>query len=105
MADDELPPWLHQVDDDVITISVRLVPRASRAQVIGTHGDDLRISVTAPPEDGKANKALVSLLAKTLGVARSRVELASGHASRSKVVAIAGLDAAEVRRIMDQSQT
>ena len=73
------------------TISVRVQPEASRDRVLGMRDRVLRVSVTAPPRDGKANAALLELLAETLGVAKSRLRIARGHSSRDKVVAVEGL--------------
>lgn len=78
------------------TISVRVQPRASRDRVLGVRDGALRVSVAAPPHDGKANAALLELLAERLGVAKSRLRIARGHSSRNKVVAVAGLASEEV---------
>jgi uncharacterized protein (TIGR00251 family) len=82
---------------DGVRIRVRVVPRASRTELVGLHGDELRIRLTAPPVDGAANEALVSFLADRVGVARSSVRLLSGETSRSKVVLITGLGVEQVR--------
>ena len=85
-------------------VTVRLSPRASRDQVVGFEAaadgksEVLRVRVTAPPVDGRANTALTRLLAKRLGVARGAVEIVSGRSSRQKVVAVEGLALDEVRR-------
>jgi uncharacterized protein len=83
-------------------IAVRLVPRASRDEVVGFEGEGesetLRVRVTAPPVEGRANAALTRLLAKRLRVARGDVRVVVGQTSRQKVVAIDGLTTAEVRR-------
>ena len=79
---------------------MRVQPRASRDRVLGMREGALRVSVTAPPHDGKANAALLELLAETLGVAKSRLRIVRGHSSRDKVVAVDGLDAGEVRRML-----
>jgi len=64
-------------------ISLRVTPRASR-NAIAVSPDGLRVSVTAPPEDGKANRAVVKLLAAALGVAKSRLTLLRGASARDK---------------------
>ena len=69
------------------TIAVRVTPRASRDGV-DAETDPLRIYVTAPPEDGKANEAVQKLLAKSLGIAKSRLTLVRGQTSRDKVFRI-----------------
>ena len=77
-------------------ISVRVQPRASRERVVVLSDGTLRVSVTAPPEGGKANAAVLELLADTLGVAKSKLRLVRGQASRNKVVAVEGMDAGQV---------
>ena len=72
----------------VCTLKIHLQPRASRNEVLGFNEDVLRIRVTAPPEGGKANEAMLTLIAERLGVAKSRIELLKGRASRKKLIAI-----------------
>ena len=81
--------------------SVRVQPGATHNRVLGFRDGTLRVSVAAPPRDGKANAALLSLLAETLGVARSRLRIVRGHSSRDKVVAVDGLAAVEVIGILN----
>ena len=80
------------------SIKVRVQPRASNNQVIGYREDVLRLRVTAPPEGGKANDAVVALLAETLGIAKGRVKIFRGHSSREKVVMVESLAQEEVHR-------
>lgn len=87
---------IHQVAGGV-RVRIRVVPRASRTEVVGLHGDAVRIRLTAAPVDGAANEALVSFLAERVVVPRSSVRLLSGESSRSKVVLIAGADVERVR--------
>ncbi len=77
--------------------SVRLTPRASQDRVVGWEGDVLRVRVTAPPVEGRANEALLRLLARALDVPTRRVRLVRGQTQRNKVVAVEGLSAEEVR--------
>lgn len=81
-----------------VRLPVRLSPRASRDAIAGFEGETLRVRVTAPPLEGRANRALVRLLAGRLGLPRSAVQVVSGQTSRNKVVAIGGLAEAEPRR-------
>jgi uncharacterized protein len=79
-------------------ISLTVAPGAQRAGVVGRHGDGWKVRVAAAPERGRANEAVLELVADVLGVRRSDLALVSGHASRHKVVAVSGLsdaDAAE----------
>lgn len=87
---------------DTARIAVRLAPRASREEIGGFEGETLRVRVTAPPVEGRANQALTRLLAKRLRVSRGAVRVVAGQASRDKVVAIDGLTAAEVRRRLER---
>jgi len=75
-------------------ISVRLRPRGHRDELEGFVGGVLRVRVTAPPVDGKANRALCKLIAKRAGIAPSRVSVLSGAKSRDKRVRVEGIDAA-----------
>ena len=86
---------------DGVRLAVRLTPKASAARILGTIEDGtgglaLKVAVTAPPEAGKANDALLALLAKTLGVKRSALSLMLGATDRRKLVHIAGAPAALV---------
>lgn len=81
---------------------VRLSPRASREGMGGLHGDALKVRVKAPPVDGRANEALVRLLAKVLGVSRSSLEIVSGRTGRTKVLRVAGLSPGEVTARLDR---
>jgi uncharacterized protein len=81
-----------------VRLRVRVQPRASRNEVAGRHGDELRLRLTAPPVEGAANEALVRLLTEILGVARGSVTIVAGLASRSKVVEVGGLAVEEAAR-------
>jgi uncharacterized protein (TIGR00251 family) len=80
----------------VARISVMVSPGAKRTELVGRHGDGWKARVAAPPEGGRANQALVTLLAATLGVPRDQVVVVAGHASRRKLVEIDGLDPTEI---------
>jgi len=86
-------------------IDVRVQPKSSRNQVDGFEDGTLRLRVTAPPVDGKANTGVIALLAKTLGVSRSRLEIVRGHSSRNKIVSIDTLSEQEVRRRIEAEVT
>jgi len=72
-------------------IRVRVQPRASTDGIVGEHAGGLKLKVRAVPEKGKANRAAVEILAKSLGVAGSRVRLARGERSRDKVFEVKGM--------------
>ncbi len=78
------------------TFSVRVQPRARKNAVIGEIGDALKIVLTAPPVEGRANDACIEFLAEFLKVPRSSITIAAGVTSRNKVVRVRGITAAEV---------
>jgi hypothetical protein len=79
------------------SISLRVTPGASRDAVVGWQGDVLRLHVAAPAQRGKANEAVLRLLAAALGIERRRLRIVRGATSRQKVVWVDGLDEAEIR--------
>jgi uncharacterized protein (TIGR00251 family) len=79
------------------TLSLRIQPGAKREGVVGMYGDAVKIAIAAPAVDGKANDALLRLLASLLHIPRASIEIVSGHTSRSKVVRVLGFTAEQVR--------
>ena len=90
--------------EDTARLSVRLTPRARQSGIEGFEGETLRVRVTAPPVDGRANEALTALLARALGVPKRDVRVVAGQASRQKVVAVDGLTNVEVRRRLEAAR-
>lgn len=88
-----------RASDAGVRFAVRVQPRASRSEIVGVHGDAMKIRLSAPPVDGAANEALVELIAEVLGVGRRAVRIVSGETSRSKVVEVEGVTAAAVLRL------
>ena len=80
------------------TFAIKVHPRAKKNAITGEVGDALKVSLTAPPVDGKANEACIEFFAKLLKVPRSSVTIAAGQTSRNKVICVAGLNADEIRR-------
>ncbi len=80
------------------TLSVKVTPGARRDEVVGWNGGVLRLRVSAPPQDGRANAAVVALLAGALGVRKSAVAISAGRASAHKRVEIEGLTRNEVEQ-------
>jgi uncharacterized protein (TIGR00251 family) len=80
--------------DDGIRLRLRIQPRASRTEVVGLHGDTVRIRLSAPPVDGAANEELIRFLAATLGVPTRAVEITAGHGGRQKTVLVRGVGCA-----------
>ena len=81
-----------------VTFAARVHPRAKKNAITGEVGDALKISLTAPPIDGKANEACIEFFAKLLKVPRSSVTIASGQSSRKKVIRVVGVSAEEARK-------
>ena len=77
------------------TLSVRVHPGARRNAIIGTHADALKISLSTPPTDGRANAALIAFLAERLNIPRASIVLISGATSRSKTLRLTGITTAE----------
>jgi len=81
-------PW-YCWQGKALVLNIRVQPRASRNEIAGPAGDHLKIRLTTPPVDGKANKHLLEFLAKACGVSKNQIELLSGASARNKRVRIA----------------
>ncbi len=79
-----------------VQFAVRVIPGASKNEVAGIQEGALKIKLTAPPVEGKANKACVDFLARLLGIRRSALAIASGEKSRKKTVTVDGIDRVEL---------
>jgi uncharacterized protein (TIGR00251 family) len=84
-----------------VRLRLRIQPKAARTELVGLHGDAIRIRLTAPPVDGAANEALLKFLADKLSVPLRAVRLTAGEASRSKVVTVTGIDLQHVTERLD----
>jgi len=87
---------IHQTAD-AVTFAVKVHPRAKRNAITGELGDALKVSLTTPPVEGRANQACIEFFAKLLKVPRSSVTIASGQTRRNKIIRVAGLTAQQVR--------
>lgn len=81
---------------DYASFAVKVQPRAKKNAITGEIGDALKLALTAPPVEGRANEACVEFFANLLKVPRSSVTIASGETSRRKVIRVAGLSADEL---------
>jgi uncharacterized protein len=86
---------------DGALLAVRAQPGAKRNAVLGEHSESLKVAVTVPPEDGRANAALVEVLRDWLGVKRSQVELASGATNRNKMFLIRGVTVEQLQALIE----
>ena len=82
--------------DGGVEIDVQVMPRASREAVVGLVGERIKVSITEPPVDGRANEAIVELLARKVGVAKRDVALVHGTTGKRKTIRIAGITAEQV---------
>jgi uncharacterized protein len=87
-------------------LRLRIAPGSRRPGIAGRYGDGWKLRVAPPPEDGRANDAVVALIAEALELSRAAVSIVSGHAGRDKIVALDGIDPAEAdRRLGERSIT
>jgi uncharacterized protein (TIGR00251 family) len=93
-------PWLVSSGEDVL-LRVYVQPRASRNQLAGIQGEELKVRLTSPPVEGAANRAVCDFFAGVLGVARGTVQLAAGASSRHKRLTVRGVAAETVRGIIE----
>ncbi len=93
-------PYLQGHEDRVI-INVYVQPRASKNEVVGLQGDELKLRLTSPPVEGAANKLCREFLAKLLGVAKGQVSLVAGDKSRHKRLLARGVTLEQARRVLN----
>ncbi len=93
-------PYLQTLPDSTLLLSLYVQPRSSRNELAGLHGDALKLRLTTPPVDGKANKAVIAFLSKLFKIPKSAIIIKSGLHSRSKKVLLAGLDEHDVRHLL-----
>jgi len=77
-----------KISGNDIIIKVKIVPGSSKNKIIGIYNDSLKITITAPPVEGKANKKCIAYLAKYFNVAKSKIEIISGQTSKNKFIKI-----------------
>jgi hypothetical protein len=84
-----------------LTLSVRVQPKCSADRIVGEHGGALKVSVTAAPEKGKANAAVIAFLSEKLAVPKSAIEIVRGETSRVKTVRIRGMTRESLLRLLE----
>lgn len=89
--------------DGRVLLKVYVQPRASRNEFVGLHGDAIKLAITAPPVDGKANAAVIKFLASFFHVRKMDLEIRHGLQSRRKSVLIAGLSGDEILAVVKRS--
>jgi uncharacterized protein (TIGR00251 family) len=80
------------------TLHIKVVPGSSRDRIAGRLGDAIKVQTSAAPERGKANDAVIKLIADTLGLHRNQIQIVRGHAQPRKVMEIQGIEQAELDR-------
>src|SRR5258708_5371498 len=93
-----------KVTPDGISFAVKVHPRAKKNAITGIVGDALKLSLTSPPVDGRANEACIEFFAKLFHVSRASVTIAAGESSRNKVVRVAGLTEKIVRERLSAAE-
>ena len=78
-------------ENDSVLFDVRVIPRSSRSEIVGEYAEALKIKIAAPPVDGAANKELIKILGKELGVTKSSVRIIGGETSKNKRIKIEGV--------------
>ena len=81
-------------------IGLRVSPGAAQSEIVGRYGEGWKVRVAAQPERGRANEALLGLLADALAVPSARLRLVAGHGARDKIVEVEGMTAAEADRLL-----
>lgn len=89
-----------QADSTSVSLSVHVQPKASRTRIAGLHGEALKLCITSPPVDGKANGAVIQFFAKLFKIPKAAVTLASGEASRDKRIILAGVSLARAEAVL-----
>lgn len=95
--------WLKAEKSGSVSITVHVQPKSSRNRIAGLHGEAVKICVTAPPVDGKANKAVIAFLSNFFNIPKSSVTLIKGAQSRSKRFLLAGPTLAEVKQLVEDA--
>ena len=93
-------PYLQTLANGDLLLSLYVQPRSSRNTIAGLHGDSLKLRLTTPPVDGRANKAVIAFLAKLLKIPKSAVMIKSGLQSRSKKIILSGVEESDLRRLV-----
>ena len=84
-----------------VVFTVRVVPRASKSEIVGAHGGALKVRIASPPVDGAANAELIKVFAKFFDVSKAQVEIMGGQTSKTKQIKIAGLTAEKFLQVAD----
>lgn len=89
-----------QADSASVSLVIHVQPKASRTRIAGLHGEALKLCITSPPVDGKANGAVIEFFAKLFKIPKAAVTIASGETSRDKRIILAGITAAQAEAVL-----
>jgi uncharacterized protein (TIGR00251 family) len=87
-----------KINKQELIIKIKVEPRSSKSGVVGPYGDSLKVKLTSPPVEGKANKELINILAKEFSIAKKDVEILSGQSSKNKIVKLYGVTGINERK-------
>jgi len=93
--------WIRETTKGLL-LPVRAVPRASKNEIQGVHGNALKVRLQAPPVEGKANAALIRFLSNALDIPRSQISIAAGETGRNKAVLFTGISKAELISLLER---
>jgi uncharacterized protein (TIGR00251 family) len=94
--------WPIRETEKGVTFQIRVMPRSPRCEVAGLQDGALKIRITSPPVEGKANDECIRFLADQLNIRRSQIEIIAGHKSRSKTISITGLKKADAEVLFSE---
>jgi uncharacterized protein (TIGR00251 family) len=84
---------------DGIVIAIKVIPKASRNEIVGWENSELKVRIAAVPDQGKANEELIAFLAKSFGVSKSNIKLTHGATSRHKRICVSGLTLDDISKV------
>ena len=94
-------PYLQTQPDGSLLLSIYVQPRSHRNTIVGLHGDAVKMRLTAPPVDGKANKAVIAFWAKSLKIPKSAITMKSGLHNRMKKILLKGVQEKQIRDLVE----
>ncbi len=87
------------------TFQIQVLPRSSRCEVVGIQDKALKLKITSPPVEGKANEECIRFLADRLRIRKSQIEIITGHKSRKKTVAVSGIEESDLEALVGNPRT
>ncbi|MCW5212686.1 YggU family protein [Desulfobulbus sp. TB] len=94
-------PYITEQPDGSLLLSIYVQPRSNHNAIVGLHGDAIKLRLTAPPVDGKANKAIIAFWAKSLKIPKSAITMKSGLHNRMKKILLNGVQEKQIRDLVE----